>query len=159
MPSLFCLSNFCLLIICSTLRTSTWICWRSLLTLSHGETPLTVSEPLPWSVGLCWDRYKSLNSPCTLDLKSVNSPDCISQIILSPFFRQVVGANLLSDAVTWLYTRVLSGLQMHGQHDGCSTTLTQLALLIYDALVCFSSEKIQLQIIRLIICPNNYGTD
>lgn len=53
-------------------------------------------------------------------------------------FLQVAGANLLPDAVTWLYTRVLSGLQMHGQHDGCNAALTQLALLIYDALVCFT---------------------
>ncbi|KAG7314070.1 hypothetical protein KOW79_022566 [Hemibagrus wyckioides] len=55
-------------------------------------------------------------------------------LICWTLLRQVVGANLLSDAVTWLYTRVLSGLQMHGQHDGCSAALTQLALLIYDAL-------------------------
>ncbi|XP_027030360.1 exportin-5 [Tachysurus fulvidraco] len=55
-------------------------------------------------------------------------------LICWTLLRQVVGANLLPDAVTWLYTRVLSGLQMHGQHDGCSAALTQLALLIYDAL-------------------------
>ncbi|KAK3523336.1 hypothetical protein QTP86_029488 [Hemibagrus guttatus] len=55
-------------------------------------------------------------------------------LICWTLLRQVVGANLLTDAVTWLYTRVLSGLHMHGQHDGCSAALTQLALLIYDAL-------------------------
>ncbi|GAA6098173.1 exportin-5 [Tachysurus ichikawai] len=55
-------------------------------------------------------------------------------LICWSLLRQVVGANLLPDAVVWLYTRVLSGLQMHGQHDGCSAALTQLALLIYDAL-------------------------
>lgn len=71
----------------------------------------------------------------------------MAQVILLLFFLQVVGANLLPDAVVWLYTRVLSGLQMHGQHDGCSAALTQLALLIYDALVSFSSVSLQLQII------------
>ncbi|XP_053475356.1 exportin-5 isoform X2 [Ictalurus furcatus] len=55
-------------------------------------------------------------------------------LICWTLLRQVVGANLLPDAVTWLFTRVLSGLQMHGQHDGCNAVLTQLALLIYDAL-------------------------
>uniref|UniRef100_A0A4W4ERH4 Importin N-terminal domain-containing protein n=1 Tax=Electrophorus electricus TaxID=8005 RepID=A0A4W4ERH4_ELEEL len=33
-----------------------------------------------------------------------------------------------------LFALVLSALQMHGQHDGCNAALTQLALLIYDAL-------------------------
>ncbi|KAI4875180.1 hypothetical protein NFI96_008594 [Prochilodus magdalenae] len=49
--------------------------------------------------------------------------------------RQVVGGSLLPEAVTWVYVSVLKALQMHGQHDGCNAALTQLALLIYDALV------------------------
>ncbi|KAL7841850.1 hypothetical protein SRHO_G00255410 [Serrasalmus rhombeus] len=48
--------------------------------------------------------------------------------------RQVVGGNLLPEAVTWLFASVLKALQMHGQHDGCNAALTQLALFIYDAL-------------------------
>ncbi|XP_036402573.1 exportin-5 [Megalops cyprinoides] len=48
--------------------------------------------------------------------------------------RQVVGGNLLPEAVTWFYTSVLKGLQMHGQHEGCNAALTQLAFLIYEAL-------------------------
>ncbi|XP_062864939.1 exportin-5 [Trichomycterus rosablanca] len=54
--------------------------------------------------------------------------------ICSALLKQVVGENLLPDAVTWFYTRVLSGLQMHGQHDSCSAALTQLGFFIYDTL-------------------------
>ncbi|TRY71293.1 hypothetical protein DNTS_007635 [Danionella cerebrum] len=46
----------------------------------------------------------------------------------------VLGRNLQPDAVSWLFTSVLKGLEMHGQHEGCNATLSQLALLIYDAL-------------------------
>ncbi|KAM3862783.1 exportin-5 [Diretmus argenteus] len=48
--------------------------------------------------------------------------------------RQVVGGSLLPEAVTWFYTSVLRGLQMHGQHEVCNSTLTQLAMLIYESL-------------------------
>uniref|UniRef100_A0A674C038 Exportin 5 n=1 Tax=Salmo trutta TaxID=8032 RepID=A0A674C038_SALTR len=47
---------------------------------------------------------------------------------------QVVGGNLLPEAVTWFYASVLKGLQMHGQHEVCNSALTQLALIIYDNL-------------------------
>lgn len=53
----------------------------------------------------------------------------------SPCPAQVVGASLLPEAVTWFYASVLKGLQMHGQHEGCGAALTQLAFLIYEALV------------------------
>uniref|UniRef100_A0A4W5NG36 Exportin 5 n=1 Tax=Hucho hucho TaxID=62062 RepID=A0A4W5NG36_9TELE len=46
----------------------------------------------------------------------------------------VVGGNLLPEAVTWFYTSVLKGLQMHGQHEICNSALTQLALLMYENL-------------------------
>uniref|UniRef100_A0A8C9SMK8 Exportin-5 n=1 Tax=Scleropages formosus TaxID=113540 RepID=A0A8C9SMK8_SCLFO len=48
--------------------------------------------------------------------------------------KQIVGGNLLPEAVTWFYTSVLKGLQVHGQHEGCSAALTLLAFLIYEAL-------------------------
>ncbi|KAG7263020.1 hypothetical protein CRUP_016795, partial [Coryphaenoides rupestris] len=48
--------------------------------------------------------------------------------------RQVVGGNLLPDAVTWFFTSVLKGLQLHGQHEVCSAALTLLGLLIYENL-------------------------
>lgn len=55
---------------------------------------------------------------------------------------QVLGGNLLPEAVTWIYTSVLKGLQMHGQHEGCNAALTQLAFLIYESLVRHSSLSI-----------------
>lgn len=48
---------------------------------------------------------------------------------------QVVGGNLLPEAVTWFYTSVLRALQVHGQHEVCNSTLSQLAMLIYENLV------------------------
>lgn len=48
---------------------------------------------------------------------------------------QVVGGSLLPEAVAWLFTSVLRGLQIHGQHETCNATLSYLAMLIYDNLV------------------------
>ncbi|XP_016046920.1 exportin-5 [Erinaceus europaeus] len=51
-----------------------------------------------------------------------------------PLLKQVLSGTLLADAVTWLFTSVLRGLQMHGQHDGCMASLVHLAFQIYEAL-------------------------
>uniref|UniRef100_A0AAQ6ADM2 Importin N-terminal domain-containing protein n=1 Tax=Amphiprion ocellaris TaxID=80972 RepID=A0AAQ6ADM2_AMPOC len=45
-----------------------------------------------------------------------------------------VSGNLLPEAVSWFYTSVLRGLQVHGQHEVCNSTLCQLAMLIYENL-------------------------
>ena len=47
----------------------------------------------------------------------------------------MLSGTLLSDAVTWLFSSVLKGLQTHGQHDGCMASLVHLAFQIYEALV------------------------
>ncbi|XP_037698709.1 exportin-5 isoform X4 [Choloepus didactylus] len=51
-----------------------------------------------------------------------------------PLLKQVLSGTLLTDAVTWLFTSVLKGLQTHGQHDGCMASLVHLAFQIYEAL-------------------------
>uniref|UniRef100_A0A673H8U2 Exportin-5 n=1 Tax=Sinocyclocheilus rhinocerous TaxID=307959 RepID=A0A673H8U2_9TELE len=72
--------------------------------------------------------------PCLLVLfYTINCQRCAS-VLCWTLLKQVLGCNLLPDAVTWLYTSVLKGLQMHGQHEGCNAALTQLALLIYESL-------------------------
>lgn len=48
---------------------------------------------------------------------------------------QVLPGNLLPDAVSWFFTSVLKGLQIHGQHDGCMAALVHLAFQTYEALV------------------------
>lgn len=48
---------------------------------------------------------------------------------------QVVRGNLLPEAVTWFFTSVLKALQVHGEHQVCHNTLTNLAMLVYDNLV------------------------
>uniref|UniRef100_A0A3B1JEK2 Exportin-5 C-terminal domain-containing protein n=1 Tax=Astyanax mexicanus TaxID=7994 RepID=A0A3B1JEK2_ASTMX len=53
---------------------------------------------------------------------------------VSDLLCSVIFESLVPEAVTWVYVSVLKALQMHGQHDGCNAALTQLALLIYDAL-------------------------
>ncbi|XP_060100457.1 exportin-5 [Heteronotia binoei] len=51
-----------------------------------------------------------------------------------PLLKQVLPGTLIPDAVTWFFTSVLKGLQMHGQHDGCMAALVHLAFQIYEAL-------------------------
>nr|XP_014347923.1 PREDICTED: exportin-5 [Latimeria chalumnae] len=51
-----------------------------------------------------------------------------------PLLKHVMGGSLLQDAVTWFFTSVLRGLQMHGQHDGCMASLVHLAFQIYEGL-------------------------
>ncbi|KAF5895633.1 exportin-5 isoform X2, partial [Clarias magur] len=105
----------------------------SQLNASHTSDELT-------ELGKCLlkheDIYMNLLAISFNSLSWRDTTNCqrAATLICWTLLRQVVGANLLQDAVTWLYTRVLSGLQMHGQHEGCNAALTQLALLIYDAL-------------------------
>ncbi|KAJ8361493.1 hypothetical protein SKAU_G00180180 [Synaphobranchus kaupii] len=58
----------------------------------------------------------------------------MASLVCWALLRQVIGGNLLPEAVTWFYTSVLKGLQMHGQHEGCSAALMQLAFSIYETL-------------------------
>nr|XP_020667445.1 exportin-5 isoform X2 [Pogona vitticeps] len=52
-----------------------------------------------------------------------------------PLLKQVLTRNLMiAEAVTWFFTSVLKGLQVHGQHDGCMAALVHLAFQIYEAL-------------------------
>lgn len=55
--------------------------------------------------------------------------------VLTVLLPQVLPGNLLPDAVSWFFTSVLKGLQVHGQHDGCMAALVHLAFQIYEALV------------------------
>ncbi|XP_057704373.1 exportin-5 [Corythoichthys intestinalis] len=57
-----------------------------------------------------------------------------ASIICWTLMRQVIGMNLLPEAVSWIFVSVLKGLQMHGQHEGCNASLTLLAMQIYDNL-------------------------
>lgn len=56
-------------------------------------------------------------------------------LALSTLSPQVLSGTLLAEAVTWLFTSVLKGLQTHGQHDGCMASLVHLAFQTYEALV------------------------
>ncbi|KAL7987471.1 hypothetical protein Chor_006390 [Crotalus horridus] len=52
-----------------------------------------------------------------------------------PLLKQVLTKNMMiPEAVTWFFTSVLKGLQVHGQHDGCMAALVHLAFQIYEAL-------------------------
>nr|XP_057920623.1 exportin-5 [Doryrhamphus excisus] len=57
-----------------------------------------------------------------------------ASIICWTLLRQVIGSHLLPEAVTWFYVSVLKGLQTHGQHEVCNSSLSQLAMHIYDNL-------------------------
>ncbi|CAB1312894.1 unnamed protein product [Coregonus sp. 'balchen'] len=83
------------------------------------------------------DIYMTLLTISFTSLSWKDTSNChrTASIVCWTLLRQVVGGNLLPEAVTWFYTSVLKGLQMHGQHEICNSALTQLALLMYENLV------------------------
>ncbi|KAK9964003.1 hypothetical protein ABG768_005211, partial [Culter alburnus] len=82
------------------------------------------------------DIYLNVLTICFNSLSWRDTVHCerTAGVLCWTLLKQVLGGNLLPEAVTWIYTSVLKGLQMHGQHEGCSAALTQLALLIYESL-------------------------
>ncbi|NXA10140.1 XPO5 protein, partial [Sapayoa aenigma] len=72
--------------------------------------------------------YTSLSWKDTLSCQRTTAQLCW------PLLKQVLPGNLLPDAVSWFFTSVLRGLQVHGQHDGCMAALVHLAFQIYEAL-------------------------
>ncbi|KAG1941606.1 exportin-1 [Pimephales promelas] len=82
------------------------------------------------------DIYMNLLTICFNSLSWKDTVNCqrTAGLLCWTLLKQVLGGNLLPEAVTWLFASVLKGLQMHGQHEGCNAALTQLALLIYEAL-------------------------
>uniref|UniRef100_A0A3Q0STW4 Exportin-5 n=1 Tax=Amphilophus citrinellus TaxID=61819 RepID=A0A3Q0STW4_AMPCI len=80
--------------------------------------------------------YMSLLTLSFTSLSWKDTTNChrTASLVCWTLLRQVVGGNLLPEAVTWFFTSVLRGLQVHGQHEVCNSTLTQLALLIYENL-------------------------
>uniref|UniRef100_A0A9J7Y2M3 Importin N-terminal domain-containing protein n=1 Tax=Cyprinus carpio carpio TaxID=630221 RepID=A0A9J7Y2M3_CYPCA len=90
----------------------------------------------PLFAHLLQDIYMTLLAICFNSLSWEDTINCqrSASVLCWTLLKQVLGCNLLPEAVTWLYTSVLKGLQMHGQHEGCNAALTQLALLIYESL-------------------------
>ncbi|KAF3708207.1 Exportin-5 [Channa argus] len=80
--------------------------------------------------------YMSLLTLSFTSLSWKDTSNChrTASIVCWTLLRQVIGGNLLPEAVTWFYTSVLRGLQVHGQHEVCNSTLSQLAMLIYENL-------------------------
>ncbi|XP_034040717.1 exportin-5 isoform X2 [Thalassophryne amazonica] len=70
----------------------------------------------------------------SLSWKDATNCHRTASMVCWTLLRQVVDGNLLPEAVTWFYTSVLRGLQVHGQHEICNVTLSQLAMLVYDNL-------------------------
>uniref|UniRef100_A0A671YS77 Exportin-5 n=1 Tax=Sparus aurata TaxID=8175 RepID=A0A671YS77_SPAAU len=70
----------------------------------------------------------------SLSWKDTTNCHRTASMVCWTLLRQVVGGNLLPEAVTWFYTSVLRALQVHGQHEVCNSTLSQLAMLIYENL-------------------------
>ncbi|XP_060895808.1 exportin-5 [Labrus mixtus] len=91
-------------------------------------------------LGKCLTKHENIYmNLLTLSFTSLSWKDTTNcrrtaSIICWTLLQQVVGGNLLPEAVTWFYTSVLRALQVHGQHEVCNLTLCQLAMLIYDNL-------------------------
>ncbi|XP_008827287.2 exportin-5 [Nannospalax galili] len=129
-------------------------CCVSKKTADHNTTPaadgddeeMMATEVTPSSVAELTDLGKCLmkhEDVCTallitafnsLTWKDTLSCQRTTTQLCWPLLKQVMTGTLLADAVTWLFTSVLKGLQMHGQHDGCMASLVHLAFQIYEAL-------------------------
>uniref|UniRef100_A0A665TXD2 Exportin-5 n=1 Tax=Echeneis naucrates TaxID=173247 RepID=A0A665TXD2_ECHNA len=102
-------------------------------------SPAQPTEELT-ELGKCLLKHETIYmSLLTLSFTSLSWKDTTNchrtaSIVCWTLLRQVVGGNLLPEAVTWFYTSVLRGLQVHGQHEVCNSTLLQLAMLIYENL-------------------------
>uniref|UniRef100_A0A4W6DUN6 Exportin-5 n=1 Tax=Lates calcarifer TaxID=8187 RepID=A0A4W6DUN6_LATCA len=75
--------------------------------------------------------FTSLSWKDTSNCHRTASMVCWTLLWLSEFLKFSSHIHL---AVTWFYTSVLRGLQVHGQHEVCNSTLSQLAMLIYENL-------------------------
>ncbi|XP_056147857.1 exportin-5 [Lampris incognitus] len=108
------------------------------------DLPQTVSATQPTDelteLGKCLAKHEDIYmnlltfSFTSLSWKDASICHRTASMVCWTLLRQVVSCSLLSEAVVWFYTSVLKGLQMHGQHEFCNNTLTQLAMLIYDNL-------------------------
>ncbi|XP_028279678.1 exportin-5 [Parambassis ranga] len=102
-------------------------------------SPAQPTEELT-ELGKCLMKHENIYmSLLTLSFTSLSWKDTTNchrtaSIVCWTLLRQVAQGNLLPEAVTWFYTSVLRGLQIHGQHEVCNSTLSQLAMLIYDNL-------------------------
>lgn len=103
--------------------------------LSTGQNPTELTE-LGKSLTKHEDIYMSLLTLSFTSLSWKDTTNChrTASLVCWTLLRQAMGGNLLPEAVTWFYTSVLRGLQVHGQHEVCNSTLSQLALSIYDNL-------------------------
>ncbi|XP_034008440.1 exportin-5 [Trematomus bernacchii] len=80
--------------------------------------------------------YMSMLTLAFTSLSWKDTTNChrTASMVCWTLLRQAIGGNLLPEAVTWFYTSVLRALQVHGQHEVCNSTLSQLAMLIYENL-------------------------
>ncbi|XP_074531298.1 LOW QUALITY PROTEIN: exportin-5 [Halichoeres trimaculatus] len=102
-------------------------------------SPAHATEELT-ELGKCLMKHENIYmSLLTLSFTSLSWKDTTNchrtaSSICWTLLQQVVGGSLLPEAVTWFYTSVLRGLQVHGQHEVCNFALCQLAMVIYDNL-------------------------
>ncbi|KAG7513164.1 exportin-5 [Solea senegalensis] len=103
------------------------------------SSPAQPTEELS-ELGKCLMKHENIcMSLLTLSFASLSWKDTTNchrtaSMVCWTLLRQVTTGNLLPEAVTWFYTSVLRGLQIHGQHEVCNTTLSQLAMTIYENL-------------------------
>uniref|UniRef100_A0A672FL77 Exportin 5 n=1 Tax=Salarias fasciatus TaxID=181472 RepID=A0A672FL77_SALFA len=98
------------------------------------QTPSTAqpTEELT-ELGKCLMKHENIYmSLLTLSFTSLSWKDATNchrtaSMVCWTLLRQVA-------PVTWFYTSVLRGLQVHGQHEVCNSTLSLLAMLIYENL-------------------------
>ncbi|XP_076017062.1 exportin-5 isoform X2 [Genypterus blacodes] len=104
--------------------------------------PVSANQPTEdlTDLGKCLMKHENIYmsllniSFTSLSWKDATNCHRTASMVCWNLLRQVAAGNLLPEAVTWFFTSVLRGLEMHGQHEVCNTTLTQLAMLVYENL-------------------------
>uniref|UniRef100_A0AAQ4NWE2 Exportin-5 n=1 Tax=Gasterosteus aculeatus aculeatus TaxID=481459 RepID=A0AAQ4NWE2_GASAC len=105
----------------------------------HAASPAGPTEELT-ELGKCLLKHENIYMTLlTLSFTSLSWKDTTNchrtaSMVCWTLLRQVAAGNLLPEAVTWFYTSVLRSLQVHGQHEVCNSTLSQLAMIIYENL-------------------------
>uniref|UniRef100_A0A8D3DX94 Exportin-5 n=1 Tax=Scophthalmus maximus TaxID=52904 RepID=A0A8D3DX94_SCOMX len=92
-------------------------------------------------LGKCLTKHENIYmSLLTLSFTSLSWKDTTNchrtaSMVCWTLLRQVAHTLFhFKEKVTWFYTSVLRGLQVHGQHEVCNSTLSQLAMIIYENL-------------------------
>ncbi|KAM5163438.1 exportin-5 [Mantella aurantiaca] len=109
------------------------------------EEMMSLEVPLPGTLeltelGKFLMSSEEVSSPLLISAFSplvwVDTPACqkAATQLCWPLLKQVISGSLPSEAALCFFTNILRGLQTHGQHEACNSSLVSLAFQVYEAL-------------------------